>query len=149
MTLPEGCLCGLSEPDRFGNRDVLEHPDCPYHGGGDWRPRERRSWTVCEHTGRLAEDGACPVHHGDGCLIVVAWVDNSHVRRDLAAAQADLDAVRETLTRLDPVGAESYAALLIAQTALEQTLEQAILTDPLRAIIVATIRHIEAVPAWP
>lgn len=25
--------CGLTAPDRFGNRDLLVSSDCPYHGG--------------------------------------------------------------------------------------------------------------------
>jgi hypothetical protein len=25
----EVCLCGASEPDSFGNRDQITHPDCP------------------------------------------------------------------------------------------------------------------------
>ena len=26
-------FCGLTPPDKFGNRDLLEHPDCPWHAG--------------------------------------------------------------------------------------------------------------------
>lgn len=27
-------------------------------------------WTLCLHTGQLAEKGVCPVHGGDACLKV-------------------------------------------------------------------------------
>jgi hypothetical protein len=81
MSLPE-CTCGVSEPDRFGNRDVFEDRHCPIHG---------------------------------------------------------VDFERQAL--------EEYAALLIARTALERVLEQAILADSLRANIEATIAHIDLLPA--
>lgn len=28
------CGCGLTPPDKFGNRDMVEHRDCPLHGEG-------------------------------------------------------------------------------------------------------------------
>ncbi len=52
------------------------------------QPREVNEWIVCEEYGYQERDGECPIHHGDACLIVVAWVDNSHVRRDLAQERA-------------------------------------------------------------
>lgn len=86
MSLPDECLCHVSAPDEFGNRDLFEDPRCPLHGVGSWRDR------------RLAE---------------------------------------------------YYAALMIAETALEQALQQAIMPDALRAVMRSTIDTIDALPPWP
>jgi len=42
-----------------------------------------RMWTICQDTGTQAESGNCPVHGGDGCLILVL-----PYRHALAALQA-------------------------------------------------------------
>lgn len=65
------------------------------------RPREVKNWVVCEETGQHAINGACPTHHGDACLIAVGWVDNSHVRRELAEVQARLWALEAVARRVD------------------------------------------------
>lgn len=32
---PGDCPCGASEPDEFGNRDLLVSESCRWHGGGE------------------------------------------------------------------------------------------------------------------
>lgn len=65
------------------------------------RPRERNVWVVCEDSGALAYNGQCEEHGGDACLIVVGWVDNSHVRRGLVERTAERDRWIRLFNRLD------------------------------------------------
>jgi hypothetical protein len=94
------------DPHFYEHREDAPRCGCTASAPPRTEAPETTTWTVCQITGRRAQEGACPVHHGDACLVVM----NFSVREKLPSPSADTGGAAETQRVLDFLDIVGYGS---------------------------------------